>query len=98
MIAEIGTPSGSSTWRDSAGLFRMGAVKRLFACAAFSPDDGLNGLLSQSVRPSGAFSLNPSHQTSPSVVSPTLVKSVSRSTIRMAMGFDWGLVLGATPK
>ena len=38
MIAEIGTPCGSSALGDRAGLFRIGAVNRLFGCAALSPD------------------------------------------------------------
>src|SRR5689334_24791878 len=54
MIAEIGTPSGSVANFDSAGLLLIGAVKRLFGCAAFSLPFLSQGLPCQSVRPSGA--------------------------------------------
>src|SRR5580693_6348870 len=36
MIAEIGTPCGSLAIGESAGLLRMGVVKRLLGCAALS--------------------------------------------------------------
>ena len=40
----------------------------------------------------------PSHQTSPSGVTATLVKIASCSTVFMALGLDFVLVPGATPK
>ena len=49
MIAEIGTPFGSSANRDSAGLFAIGAVKRLFGCAAFSVEPFFQGAPFQSI-------------------------------------------------
>src|SRR6266508_3427127 len=49
MSAEIGTPFGSWAKRDSAGLFAMGAVKRLFGCAAFSAEPFFQGAPFQSI-------------------------------------------------
>src|SRR5512138_2659107 len=49
MSAEIGTPFGSWAKRESAGLFDIGAVKRLFGCAAFSLDPFLQGWPFQSI-------------------------------------------------
>src|SRR5262245_32729695 len=49
MIAEIGTPCGSSQNFDNIGLFFIGAVKREFGCAAFSPDSGVHLLPRQSM-------------------------------------------------
>ena len=40
----------------------------------------------------------PSHQMSPSSVSAVLVKMQLPSRVRMALGFVWVLVPGATPK
>ena len=44
------------------------------------------------------MSLISSHQMSPSVVSAQLVNTVFFSIVRMAFGFDFMLVPGATPK
>src|SRR6266481_2627147 len=98
MIAEIGTPLGSSECADHAGLLRIGVVKRLFGCAAFVPDVLLHGSPCQSSSPSGGATSIPSHHTSPSGVIATLVKIVSCSTIFIALRFDFALVPGATPK
>src|SRR2546427_12324763 len=49
-IAEIGTPRGSFAYRESAGLFSIGAVKRLFGCAAGSFEPRFHGLPRQSQR------------------------------------------------
>src|SRR5688572_9037236 len=40
----------------------------------------------------------PSHQTSPSLVSATLVKMVLARSVAIAFGFDFSFVPGATPK
>src|SRR5277367_2459253 len=98
MIAEIGTPCGSSALGERAGLFRIGAVNRLFGCAALSPDAFIQGRPCQSSIPSTGSRSMPSHQTSPSGVIATLVKIVSCSTISIAFGFELTLVPGATPK
>src|SRR2546429_9914511 len=76
-MAEIGTPSGASAFGDSAGLLLIGVVKRLFGCAAFSFDGLSHRLPRQSSRPSGGGTSMPSHQTSPSDVFATFVKSES---------------------
>src|SRR5581483_11240062 len=89
MIAEIGTPCGSFALGESAGLFVMGAVKRLLGCAALSAEPRFQG------RPCQSMS---SHQTSPSFVIATLVKSVFLCTDAIAFAFDLRLVPGATPK
>src|SRR5262245_12136187 len=97
MTAEIGTPCGSFTCGESAGLLVIGVVKRLLGCAAGFPP-GFHGRPCQSMRPSGAGSSFPSHHTSPSLVRATLVKRVSCVIISMAFGFDLVLVPGTTPK
>src|SRR4030095_3982505 len=48
MIALIGTPAGSSANFESTGLLVIGAVKRLFAWAAFSVDPFFHGRPCQS--------------------------------------------------
>ena len=73
-IAEIGTPLGSSHSGAIVGHWPAGVVKRLLGCAAGSSDSGVQGRPFQSVSPSGAVSVRPSHQTSPSAVRATLVK------------------------
>src|SRR5216684_3303762 len=98
IIAEIGTPLGSSACGESAGLLVIGVVNRLFGCAALFPDSLLHGRPCQSTVPAGGSVSMPSHHTSPSGVIATLVKIESRSTIRIAFGFDCVLVPGATPK
>src|SRR5579875_633559 len=97
-IAEIGTPRGSLACGESTGLLLIGAVKRLFGCAALAPDSGVHGRPCQSSNPAGGAESIPSHQISPSGVCATLVKSVSCSTRRIALAFDLALVPGATPK
>src|SRR6218665_2095352 len=98
MMAEMGTPMGSLALGLSAGLFPMGAVKRLLGCAAFSGLPRFQGRPCQSVSSSGTSPSMPSHHTSPSAVMATLVKSVSRDTQAMALGLLLVLVPGATPK
>src|SRR6195952_1487277 len=84
MIAEIGTPFGSSQCFDSAGLLIAGAVKREFGCAALSPCPFFHGLPCQSVSVSGTSPSLPSHHTSRSAVSATFVNSVSLRTLAIA--------------
>ena len=52
MIALIGTPAGSFAAGSIAGLLFMGAQKRLFGCAAFSPESFFQGRPRQSIRES----------------------------------------------
>ena len=98
MIAEIGTPRGSSACGDRIGLFVIGAVKREFGCAAGWPESRFHGLPFQSIKPSGGSSSLPSHQTSPSGVIATLVKIASRAIDFIAFGLVLKFVPGATPK
>src|SRR5512138_1066596 len=98
MSAEIGTPFGSWANRDSAGLFDIGAVKRLFGWAAFSFDPLVQGSPFQSIISAGGSVSFPSHHTSPSFVRATFVKNVSRSIDFIAFGFVFVFVPGTTPK
>src|SRR2546423_12986312 len=88
MIALMGTPAGFSTSGSSTGLLRIGTANRLFGCAALSFDAGVHRLPLQSRASLGGSPSLPSHQTSPSLVRATFVKSVSRSIARIAFGFD----------
>src|SRR5512138_2279791 len=49
MSAEMGTPFGSWAKRESAGLFAIGAVKRLFGWAALSAEPFFQGAPFQSI-------------------------------------------------
>ena len=73
-MALIGTPFGSSHSGAMVGHWPAGVVKRAFGCAAGVSDAGVQSLPFQSVRWAGGSSVSPSHQTSPSSVSATLVK------------------------
>src|SRR5687767_9761564 len=73
-IAEIGTPFGSSHSAAIVGHCPAGVVKRALGCAAGVSDSGVQALPFQSVSVAGGSSVRPSHQTSPSSVSATLVK------------------------
>ena len=97
-MALIGTPWGSSHSSAITGHCAAGAVKRAFGWAAFSSESGVQSLPFQSVRCAGASSVISSHQTSPSSVSATLVNTEFFSNVRMALGFDFIFVPGATPK
>src|SRR5512135_2193557 len=96
--AEIGKPSGSSQAGSSEGQFVAGTVKRAFGWAALRPHPGVQAFPVQSVSSAGGVSVMPSHHTSPSGVSATLVKIVSRSIDFMQLGLLCTLVPGATPK
>ena len=82
----------------SSGLLVIGAVNRLLGCAAFSFESGVHLLPFQSRHSLGGGPSLPSHQTSRSGVSATFVKMVSREIIFTAVGFDFELVPGTTPK
>src|SRR5262245_24620466 len=96
-IAEIGTPLGFSHSGDTTGHWRMGVVKRALGWAALRPLTGVHGRRSQSTRCAGGGSVMSSHHTSPSSVMAQFVKIELRSNVRMALGFDFSLVPGATP-
>jgi len=96
-IAEIGTPFGSSHSGATQGTCASGAVKRLFGCAAGTPDAGVQSLPFQSWQCAGGAAVRPSHQTSRSSVSATFVKTVLRVSAAIAFAFVSGPVPGATP-
>ncbi len=98
MKAEIGTPAGSSHAASIDGHCEAGAVKRAFGWAAGVFDSGVQRLPRQSVRVAGGTSVIPSHQTSPSSVSPTLVKIALARHEAIALGLVLSEVPGATPK
>src|SRR3954464_4927135 len=98
MKAEIGTPFGLSQFGSSVGVCVIGPVKRAFGCAAGSLLAGVQSLPRQSITCAGGVSVMPSHHTSPSSVSATLVKITSRLSIFTALGLDFIPVPGATPK
>src|SRR6185295_16530118 len=96
--AEIGTPAGSCQCGSAVGHCETGAVKREFGCAAGVPLVGVQSSPFQSMRWSGGESVKPSHQTSPSSVSATLVKMQFFESVAIAFGLVFGPVPGATPK
>jgi len=101
MKGSIATPFGSSQAGSSAGLLVAATVKRAFGCAALAPVSlamaGVQSLPCQSMQCAGASPM-PSHQTSPSSVSATLVKMTSRVRLAMQFGLVIVFVPGATPK
>src|SRR5690242_14795984 len=98
MKAEIGTPAGSSQAGSITGFWVAATVKRAFGCAALVPDAGVQSLPCQSIRCAGASLVMPSHQTSPSSVSATLVKITFSRRDDMQFELVLSLVPGATPK
>src|SRR5438552_3125010 len=98
MNAEIGTPPGLSHSGSSDGHWVAEAVKRAFGCAALRPQSGVHERPCQSVRCAGASLVMPSHHTSPSSVSATLVKMTLAFSVSIAFGLDSYDVPGATPK
>ncbi len=96
--AEIGTPFGSSHSSAITGHCDAGAQNREFGCAAGVSDAGVQSWRFQSVRCAGGSPSMPSHQTSPSSVRPTLVNTVLRVRVSIALGLVSKLVPGATPK
>ncbi len=93
----MGTPSGFSQSSSIDGHWFAITVKRAFGCAALRPQSGVQSLPCQSVRCAGAGPM-PSHQTSPSSVSATLVKMTLECSIAIALRLVFSLVPGATPK
>src|SRR5512146_2076197 len=98
MMALIGTPCGSFASGASTGLFVIGVVNRLLGWAAFSFEPGVHLSPFQSRHSLGGGPSLPSHHTSRSWVSATLVKSVSCEIISIALELDRELVPGTTPK
>src|SRR5689334_18824187 len=72
-MAEIGTPLGSSYSGARIGHWLIGVQYRLFGWLESSSDSGVQSWPFQDVACAGGFSM-PSHHTSPSSVSATLVK------------------------
>src|SRR3954468_22768183 len=96
--ALTGTPSGFSQSGSIEGHWPAGAVNRALGCAAGRPQRGAQSSPFQSIRCAGGSAVMPSHQTSPSSVSAVLVKMQFRAIDCIALGLDWVLVPGATPK
>src|SRR6478672_6384618 len=84
-IAEIGTPLGSSHSGAMIGHCPAGVVKRELGWAAGVSESGVQSLPFQSVRCAGGSSVRPSHHTSPSSVSATLVKMLLPQSVLMAL-------------
>ena len=95
--ALIGTPDGSSHAGSYDGHWVTGAVKRELGCAAGSFDAGVQSRPFQSIACAGAGPM-PSHHTSPSSVSATLVKMQFARRVSIALGLLSRFVPGATPK
>ncbi len=97
-MAEIGTPCGSSYSSARIGQLRIGVQKREFGCEESWSLSGVQSLPCQSVRCAGGSLVIPSHQTSPSSVRATLVKTeLPLAIARMAFGLVSQPVPGATP-
>src|SRR5690348_9855476 len=97
-IAEIGTPFGSSYSGARIGHWLIGVQKRLFGWLEGSAESGVQSWCFQLVRWAGGSSVMPSHQTSPSSVSATLVNTeLPWSMVRIAFGLVSQPVPGATP-
>src|SRR5258708_34461400 len=97
MNASIGTPSGSSHCGSIEGHCAADTVKRALGCAAGRPLCGVHSLPVQSVSFGGGSLVIPSHHTSPSGVSATLVKIVSFLIVSMQFGLVSHPVPGPTP-
>src|SRR5512145_1122321 len=98
MKALIGTPLGFSQSGSIDGHWLAGEVKRALGWAAGRPHPGVHSFPCQSVSLAGGSSVIPSHHTSPSGVSATLVKIELAAQEAMALGLVLTLVPGATPK
>src|SRR6478609_9281690 len=86
MNASIGTPSGSSHDGSIDGHCAAATVKRAFGCDEGRPLAGVHSLPVQSVSLGGGSLVMPSHHTSPSGVSATLVKMVFLLIVSMQLG------------
>src|SRR6266850_2041509 len=94
------TPCDQSKASKTSGMTPVRREPKMtpeFGCAA-GPSPGFHGRPCQSVSPPGGAGLRPSHHGSPDAVMATLVKIVFERTMDVALGFVFGLVLGATPK
>src|SRR5919205_178075 len=97
-IAEIGTPFGSGYSGARIGHWVIGVQNRLFGWLEGWSDSGVQSSPFQLVRCAGGSSVMPSHQTSPSSVSATLVNTeLPLSMVRIALGLVSQPVPGATP-
>src|SRR5574338_1007658 len=98
MKAEMGTPVGSSQAGSMDGHWPAGAVKRELGWAALRPVSlaisGVQSLHCQSIRWAGASLVMPSHHTSPSSVSATLVKMMFSFSVAMALWLVFSEVPG----
>src|SRR5882757_11181466 len=83
--ADIGTPCGFSQSESMEGHCDAGTVNRALGCAAFLPQPGVHSLPCQSMSLSGGVRVIPSHHTSPSGVSATLVKITFLLSICIAL-------------
>ena len=97
-IALMGTPAKSSHSSAMAGHCAAETVNRALGWAASVPESGVQSLPRQSIKWAGGSSVIPSHQTSPSSVSATLVKMQFSVRVLMALGLVSIPVPGATPK
>ena len=98
-IAEIGTPFVELNSLDMQGQFSAFAVNLELGCAPFSPQSGSHFSPFQFRALRGGVLLRPSHQTVLLSRSwTTFVKIVSLFVVARALGFDFALVPGATPK
>src|SRR5262245_43634410 len=97
-MALSGTPAGFSHSGSIDGTRVAATVKRAFGCAALRPQSGVQGCPCKSMSCAGGVSVIPSHHTSPSGVSATLVKIVSERIAAMQFGLVFSEVPGATPK
>jgi len=97
-IAEIGTPLGSCHSGAIVGHWPAGVVNRALGCAAGSGESGVHSRPRQSMSRAGGSSVRPSHQTSPSSVSATLVKMLLPHSVLIALALVDSPVPGATPK
>ena len=80
------------------GHWLAGVVNREFGCAAGSAEPGVQSRPCQSVRCAGGSAVSPSHHTSPSSVSATLVKMELAVKVATALALVVAPVPGATPK
>ena len=98
-MAEIGTPAGFSHSGAMIGHCAAGVQNRELGCEDNSPFSGVQSRFFQSVKCAGGTSVMPSHQTSPSSVSATLVNNeLPCSIVRIAFALVPQPVPGATPK
>src|SRR5690606_1355694 len=98
IIAEIGTPFGSSHAGSITGHCPAGVVNREFGCDDGLSEDGVQSFPCQSIRCAGASSVIPSHHTSPSSVRATFVKIEFSFIVSIAFALVLYDVPGATPK